>query len=261
MSILSKIKDEISKAGQRALGIDEVRFKLDVTLQKLNRLDWIEGELTRSNEQVQNLKSFLTWYSNRVEPWFWSGNFSHTDPEEELVGLLYNFLPGRVLVDVAAKPDNFTNAATAIGYNVISAGPGSPITSVAVSQSLPSNVDFFRVSRESLDLELVKFLEQLKPAVVQTGFVAAESLPSGALNGQNVPLTATDLISELRNREYYWNVIIFRTEAEGLVRLATNLASVPSQSWGSLLFFRDHQLFLKAFHWCKTTLPRFRAAS
>src|SRR5580704_9448420 len=123
MSILSKIKDEISKAGQRALGIDEVRFKLDVTLQKLNRLDWIEGELTRSNEQIQNLKSFLTWYSNRVEPWFWSGNFSHTDPEEELAGLLYNFLPGRVLVDVAAKPDSFTKAATAIGYNVISAEP------------------------------------------------------------------------------------------------------------------------------------------
>jgi hypothetical protein len=274
MSILRKIKDEISKAGQHALGIDGVRFKLDVTLQKLdvtlekldvtlhklNRLDWIEGELTRSNEQIQSLKSFLAWYSNRVEPWFWSGNFSHTDPEEELAGLLFNFLPGRVLVDVAAKPDHFAKAATAIGYNVVSVEPANPSTSLAVSQSLPLEVDFLKVARENLDLELVKSLEKLNPAVVQTGFVYSESQPSGPVNGQNAPLSETELISEMRNREYYWNVMIFRTEAEGFIRLATNLASVPSQAWGSQLFFRDHQLFLKAFHWCKTTLPRFRAA-
>jgi FkbM family methyltransferase len=38
-----QIKEGVSKTGQRALGIDDVRFKLDVALQKLDR---VEAELT-----------------------------------------------------------------------------------------------------------------------------------------------------------------------------------------------------------------------
>jgi hypothetical protein len=100
MSIVGKVKDEISKAGQRSLGIDDVRFKLDVGLQKLDAglqkrdlgrqelstIGRLKGEVVTLNNQITNLKSFLTWYSNRVEPWFWTGNFALSDPEEELAG-------------------------------------------------------------------------------------------------------------------------------------------------------------------------------
>jgi hypothetical protein len=266
MSLLSRIKDKISRAGQRALGIDELRFKLDVAIQKLNRLDWIEGELarieaelTRSNERIQNLKSFLTWYSNRVEPWFWSGNFSQTDPEEELAGLLFNFLPNRVLVNVGPHPQKFAEAASEVGYQVISLEPPNTVTSLPVEQRSSGTIDFLNIAGEQVDSELLKALDLFQPCVVQVEFLS-HSQSSNETKKVTGLLPPSQIVREMRNREYYWSVIIFRNETDGFIRLATNLASAPAQAWGRMLFFRDYQLFLKAFYWCKTTLPRFRAA-
>jgi len=260
MSIFGKIKDEAGKAGQRALGIDELRFKLDVTLEKLNRLDWIEGELTRSNDQIQNLKSFLTWYTNRVEPWFWSGNFSHADPEEELAGFLFNFLPGRVLLHLGPTTSGFAKATAEIGYEVHRVSPDS-IASQAAPKSLPSTVDFLNVAGENVNLATLTALDSIHPAVIQTEFTddGFETTDGPTRQPERVP--ASELIKNLRYRDYFWSVIIFRTEAEGLIRMGINLATVPQQAWGRIVFFRDQQLFLKAFHWCKTTLPRFRATA
>jgi hypothetical protein len=266
MSLLSKIKDGISRAGQRALGIDELRFKLDVALQKLNRLDWIEGELarieaelTRNNGQIQNLKSFLTWYSNRVEPWFWSGNFSQTDPEEELAGLLFNFLPNRVLVNVGFHTQKFAQAASEVGYQVISLEPPNTVTSLPAEQRTSRTIDFLNIAGEQVDSELTKALDSIQPSVVQVEFLR-NSQSSNETKTAIGLLSPSQIVREMRNREYYWSVIIFRNETDGFIRLATNLASAPAKAWGTMLFFRDYQLFLKAFHWCKTTLPRFRAA-
>jgi hypothetical protein len=281
MSIVTKIKDALSAAARRALGIDGIRFQLQVAMERLERIYGIESKLAelqsrtgsidtrtatidgrtaRSSDQIQNLRSFLTWYSNRVEPWFWTGNFSQTEPEEELAGLLFNFLPGRSLIDVGAKDESFAKAAAAVGYNVLSIEPPATIASLAASKTLPAAVDFLKIAPEHFDLEMVKSLDGMKPAVVQTAFVSGGGKAIDDAKQPPVALTPTEIISELRSREYYWNVMIFRTETEGFIRMATNLAGVPGQAWGSLLFFQDHQLFLKAFHWCKTTLPRFRAA-
>jgi hypothetical protein len=274
MSILSKIKDSISSASQRALGIDGIRFNLQVALERLDRIYQVEGRLAQleavsasldartaaTNDQIQNLKTFLTWYSNRVEPWFWTGNFSQNDPEKELAGLLFNFLPGRSLVDVGAKDHHFAEAATAVGYEVFRVNPPNTIAALSASKTPPATVDFLKVARESFDLDIVKALDGIKPAVVQTEFIGKDLKPIPDAEQHTAGLATTDIMLEMRDREYYWNVVIFRTEAEGFIRMATNLASVPSQAWGSLLFFHDHQLFLKAFYWCKTTLPRFRAA-
>jgi hypothetical protein len=267
MSVIQKIKDKISSASQRALGLDGIRFNLQTALEKLDRLHQIESKLAqieasnaRTNEQFQNLKTFLTWYSNRVEPWFWTGNFSHNDPEEELAGLLINFLPGRSLIDVGSKDASFAKAVAAVGYEVLSLDPPATLASLAASKTLPPTVDFLKIAPDHFDLVTAKSLDEIKPAVVQTAFVSGAGKPVQNAKPLPAALTPSEIISELRNREYYWNVMIFRTETEGFIRMATNLASVPEQAWGSLLFFQNHQLFLKAFHWCRTTLPRFRAA-
>jgi hypothetical protein len=274
MSILRKIKDQLSSTAQKALGIDGIRFNLQVALERLERIHEVESKLAElqsrsanieansasTSNQIQNLKTFLTWYSNRVEPWFWTGNFSQTDPEEELAGFLFNFLSVRSLIDVGAKDDNFTKAAAAIGYQVAKIGPPDTIGSLAASKTLPGAIHYLKIAPEDFNLDVVKSLDWMKPSVVQTAFISEGGKSASDAERQTVPLTATEIMSEMRNREYYWNILIFRTEAEGFIRLATNLASVPSQAWGSLLFFHDYQLFLKALHWCKTTLPRFRAA-
>ena len=269
MSILRKIKDTLSSTSQRALGIDGIRFNLQVALERLERIYEIESKLAElqsrsasiearsasieansasTSNQIQNLKTFLAWYSNRVEPWFWTGNFSQTDPEEELAGFLFNFLSGHTLIQLGSASTGFAKAAAEIGYEVHSLELPDSIGSLAASESLPKTVDFLNITHENVDQETVKALDSIRPEVIQAEFI------------EKAPISASELIKELRSREYYWNVIIFRTEAEGFIRMGTNLASVPNQAWGKMLFFRDHQLFLKAFHWCKTTLPRFRAA-
>ena len=280
MSIVQKIKDRLAGASQRALGIDGIRYSLQVALEKLDRLYQIEGKLAEleakslqidsravqidsrsveTSSQLQNLRSFLTWYSNRVEPWYWTGNFALSDPEEELAGLLVNFLPGRVLVNVGPETNDFAEAAAQVGYEVHHLEPPNSDTLRGAMTSL-DRIDFLNVTRENLDASLVKALESIQAAVIQIEFTDENQLPVQERVQQNAPVSIAEIIKELRNHGYYWNVIIFRTEVESLIRMGTNLASVPDKAWGTIVFFRDHQLFLKAFHWCKTTLPRYRAA-
>jgi hypothetical protein len=274
MSILERIKDQISRIGQRALGIDAVRFNQQVTLETLERLNHDQNKLsvliqskfaelgsqtTRTSDQLQNLRSFLTWYSNRVEPWFWTGNFSLSDPEEELAGLLFNFLPGRFLIQLG-PPDKFSKAAAELGFQVLSVNPPDTIASPQVSETLPEQIDFLDIAGEQFSLEIIKAFDSTRPSVIKAGFVGENLSSKRPDNHPASEVSVGDLITEWRKREYYWNVIIFRTAPDDFIRMGTNLAGVPREAWGSILFFRDYQLFLKAFHWCKTTLPRFRAA-
>jgi len=277
MPIVGKIKDEISKAGQRSLGIDDVRFKLDaalgkldLALQKLGRIESLEaemariddritGEAARINDQINNLKFFLTWYSNRVEPWFWTGNFTLSDPEEELAGLLFTFLPGSVLLTVGPENSNFAKAAAESGYEVHYLAPPNNAALLGVKTSL-DRIDFVNITRENVDAGLLSALDSIQPSVIQIEFADDNALSAHDRVQRKAPVPAPDIIKELRKQGYYWSVIIFRTEVEGFIRMGTNLASIPDNAWGTIVFFRDHQLFLKAFHWCKTTLPRYRAA-
>jgi hypothetical protein len=266
MSILGKIKDQISRIGQRALGIDGVRYDLQVALERLERLNQIQSKLVelesktaQTSDQLQNLRSFLTWYSNRVEPWYWTGNFALSDPEEELAGLLVNFLPGRVLVNVGPETSDFAKAAAQVGYEVHHLELPNSDTLPGAMTSL-DRIDFLNVTRENVDAGLAKALKSIQAAVIQMEFADEIRLPAQDRVLQKAPVSTPEIIKELGKQGYYWNVIIFRTEVESFIRMGTNLASVPGKAWGKIVFFRDHQLFLKAFHWCKTTLPRYRAA-
>ena len=71
-------------------------------------------------------------------------------------------------------------------------------------------------------------------------------------------VSSAEIIRELRNRDYFWNIVVFRVEAKAYVRFATNLASAPQKAWGNMLFFRDHSVFIEAFRWCQGALPRFQ---
>lgn len=287
MSIIQKTKDALTSTTQKALGIDGIRFNLQVALERLERIYELESKITElqsrnasidartasidartasieartasTSDQIQNLKNFLTWYSNRVEPWFWSGNFSHADPEEELAGLLFNFLPGSVLLTVGPENSNFTKAAAEAGYEVHYLEPPNNAALPGVKTSA-DRIDFLNITRGNVDAGLVKALDSIQAAVIQIEFANDNILPAHDRVQQKAPVSTPEIIKELRKQGYYWNVTIFRTEVESFIRMGTNLASVPDKAWGTIVFFRDHQLFLKAFHWCKTTLPRYRAA-
>ena len=134
--MLTRIEDKISRMAQRALGIDDMRSKLDVVSSKLDvitnklaeldpklqnlieRGDSLFLQIRQVSEGLDRLRSFLTWSANRVEPWLPAESFSQTEPDYDLAGFLYNFLPNRVAVDVGAADSEFAEALSGIGYQV-----------------------------------------------------------------------------------------------------------------------------------------------
>lgn len=63
MSIVRKIKEEVSGTSQRALGLDGIRFNLQVALQRLERLSQIESELS----ELKGMSKGIEEISKRIE--------------------------------------------------------------------------------------------------------------------------------------------------------------------------------------------------
>jgi FkbM family methyltransferase len=138
--------------------------------------------------------------------------------------------------------------------------PVRTIESLVKSGELPEQIGFLKVDTEGFDLEVVKGLGSLRPAVVQTEFWGDDFLfVRNEKNRENF-VSSAEMIREMRSQDYFWNIIVFRIEAENYVRFATNLARAPKRAWGNMLFFRDHNLFLEALRWCQGVLPRLQAA-
>ncbi|MBV9876112.1 MAG: hypothetical protein JO025_15395 [Verrucomicrobia bacterium] len=281
--MLARIKQKISEIAQRALGIDGLRFQLDTVMNRLDesdkRLDKVFWQLRESSESFARLKSFLMWSSSRVEPWLPAENFAQTEPDYDLAGFLYNFLPNRTAVDAGVRNPEYAKALAEIGYQVFcllftaedrkrsdtiehariktldlsSTSPGESAGREDVGPSLPARIDLMNVGAGYSEIGMLNRIAPLRPAVIQSEFANTEPAPSEAKE----PVSET--IKAMRDSEYYWNIIIYRTQSEDFVRMATNLATTPKQSWGKIFFFQDYQLFLKANHWCKAALPRFRA--
>jgi hypothetical protein len=300
--MLARVKQKISEIAQRALGIDGLRFQLDSVMNRLDdsdkRLEKVFWQLHESSESFARLKSFLMWSTSRVEPWLPAENFAQTEPDYDLAGFLYNFLPNRTAVDAGVRNPEYAKALAEIGYQVFgllftpedwkrsgtiehariktldlsstSSGESARPSSVgredvepssvgredvgpSLPGDLPARIDLMNVGAGYSEIGMLNRIAPVRPAVIQSEFANTEPAPSEAKE----PVSET--IKAMRDSEYYWNIIMYRTESEDFVRMATNLAATPKQSWGKIFFFQDYQLFLKANHWCKAALPRFRA--
>jgi hypothetical protein len=285
--MFARVKQKITEFAQHALGIDGVRYQLDTLSNQesetLNRLDKMSWQLSESSESFGRLKSFLMWSSSRVEPWLPWENFAQTEPDYDLAGFLYNFLPNRTVVDAGVSDPEYPRALAEIGYQVfcvvfnpdetkrlgtlsharikilemssLAYGEQAETENEASSSLpvLPSRIDLIKIDPAMFDF--LKSASPIRPAVVQTEFTSAEQ-PSSQIKNERA---VSEIIKSMRDSEYYWNIIVYRTESEDFVRMAVNLATTPKQSWGKIFFFQDYQLFLKANHWCKSALPRFTA--
>jgi hypothetical protein len=66
MSIVRKIKEKVSGTGQRALGIDGIRFTLQAVLEKLERLDQIESGLSEIKALGQRIEALSAQVSAQM---------------------------------------------------------------------------------------------------------------------------------------------------------------------------------------------------
>jgi division protein CdvB (Snf7/Vps24/ESCRT-III family) len=266
-AITSKLDAISSNLDINTAKLDAISSKLDVSTNRLaevdpklqnlvERSDSLFWQIRGVSQGLDRLKSFLTWSANRVEPWLPAESFAQTEPDYDLAGFLYNFLPNRVAVEVGTADSEFARALSEIGYKVF----GFASTGEAL-EKLGKEIqpDLLKIDTGNTDLEVTKDLASVRPAVVQIEF-SREDLVKKRKNQKPV-VSAAEKIKAMCDLEYYWNIIMFRVDSEDFVRMATNLAGTPKQSWGKIFFFQDYQLFLKAHHWCKGALPRFRASA
>jgi len=135
--------------------------------------------------------------------------------------------------------------------------PVKTLAGLVKSGEVPKDIDFLKIDTEGFDLEVIRGMDQIAPTVLQTEFWGSEFVfVRNEADQQNIVLAA-QIIAEMRNRGYWWNLIVFRVEGENEIRYATNMADAPKKAWGNLLFFRDAELFAKACDWCRGALPRF----
>ena len=67
MSIVRKIKEEVSGTSQRALGLDGIRFHLQVALERLEKLYRIESDVSEIKAISQRIESLSQRLSQRIE--------------------------------------------------------------------------------------------------------------------------------------------------------------------------------------------------
>src|SRR5215469_9322617 len=97
MSIVRKIKEEVSGTGQRALGLDGIRFNLQVVLEKLEKLHQIEADLSEIkvlSQRIQALSAQLNQLNDQPQM---------TTRDHALRRLLGHQISIATLIDVGAS--------------------------------------------------------------------------------------------------------------------------------------------------------------
>jgi FkbM family methyltransferase len=113
---LTQLKPKIDEFPNRLAQLEPKVDALSAQFElKVDSLFW---QIRGGFEGLDRLKSFLTWSANRVEPWLPAESFAQSEPDYDMAGFLYNFLPNRVAVDVGAAHSEFAKALSGIGYQV-----------------------------------------------------------------------------------------------------------------------------------------------
>ncbi len=111
-----------------------------------------------------------------------------------------------------------------------------------------------KVDAEGFDLEVLRGLGELRPAVLVTEFWDDE-LPFSAPGALN---RLPDLVAHGRAHGAPWHLVVFRRWGDARAAFYSGFAASPERSWGNVLQFSDRALFEKARDHLSTLLPEAR---
>jgi FkbM family methyltransferase len=118
---------------------------------------------------------------------------------------------------------------------------------------LPKDLGLVKIDTEGFDLEVIRGMGKLRPPIVVTefwgeGFVFSKE--------EGPPrYSASEILSTMRQRGYWWSLIIYRIDGSDVVRYTNNSLQAPKKAWGNIFFFLDHTPFIQAAKWCELVLP------
>lgn len=128
--------------------------------------------------------------------------------------------------------------------------PVSSIERLIQAGTLPRTAGVLKVDTEGFDLEVLRGLGDADIAVVM-----AELWDPAHAFGQASSVRLADLVAEMRSRGYRWHIVIYHLDSEGVISYYCNRTDTIRGSWGNVLFFRDHSIFMRAFEWCQEVIP------
>jgi FkbM family methyltransferase len=130
--------------------------------------------------------------------------------------------------------------------------PVRSLESLLRSGAIPKDVSILKIDTEGYDLDVIRGMGDLQPAVTMAEFWDPES-SMGRLYSANL---LGELVGELRCRRYHWHLVLYRVDGSTEVSFFANHPSSISQSWGNAVFFTEYHVFAEALRWCAAVLPR-----
>jgi FkbM family methyltransferase len=117
------------------------------------------------------------------------------------------------------------------------------------SGQIPGRVGLIKIDTEGFDLEVLRGMGSLETDVVMTEYW--DPAHSFGRSGKG---RLDESVKEMKGRGFHWYVVIYHHEESSTISYYCNRPSTVSDSWGNAIFFRDHELFLRALIWCERTL-------
>lgn len=126
------------------------------------------------------------------------------------------------------------------------------LKSLHSSLKIPSEVGLLKIDAEGFCLEVVRGMGEQRYPVVVTKYRNLET----PLIEEKTHNELADLVLEMRDRGYWWHLVIHRDEGKDEVGFYCNSPFAVPNSWGSVFFFQDRAVFSRALDWCSESIPR-----
>jgi len=123
------------------------------------------------------------------------------------------------------------------------------LESLQNSGEIPDNAGLLKIDTEGLDLEVIAGMGKIRPAIVMAEFWDPEHPFGRAGHGR-----LDKLVAAMRRRGYEKHIVIYHVDPTSTISYYCDRSDTVRQSWGNVIFFHDHAVFVRAAQWCEATL-------
>jgi FkbM family methyltransferase len=113
---------------------------------------------------------------------------------------------------------------------------------------------FIKVDAEGTDLEVMRGLGNLRPAVLQVEFWD-ESLP---FSGPGATNRVSNLVAQAKQQGLPWHLVVFRRWGDDRAAFYSARTGSPERSWGNVIFFAEQAMYERARQVLAAALPEAR---
>jgi FkbM family methyltransferase len=123
------------------------------------------------------------------------------------------------------------------------------LASLRATGELPRQIGLLKIDSEGADIEVIKGMGAPDIAIVMAEYWDVKHAFGQGEYGHLGPI-----VEMMRGHGYFWHVVFYHLDQEGIISYYFNHSHTISGSWGNAIFFRDRSLFARAARWCEAAL-------